>query len=505
MKNYTYMFSQYLEEAGVEEYPPEFIDHPMKWTPRPSQISGLNRCLSQPKWGLYDDAGTGKSTILYGSLLYFTQWGNRVLAIMPPILFDQFVDNLLSEFKGCEEYVNYEIFDKTPKHRQKTFDRIDEGENINLLVMTYEMFIKEKERLWERCFSVVICDEAHKLRNGDSNFYSSVYNYTNNKETVLLVATGTPIFHTLVDAFAMTNITARDTYKSLASFKRLHCNMKRFMLRKKIRGRVKRIWVDEIVSFKNLDTLHRKLYNKARRVTKEQVLSLKEPTIVMKTLRMSPAHRKLYNQMAVERMLELPDDMLITGQQAVQLREHLMQIACNAQSYTDKKIQDVLFDQLLELIEETTAESKLVVYAHHNVTLEGLQDRLENQNPALVYGGSRSSSSKNKKQISKFLTDEDCKILLAHPQSAGVGLNLEHVSNYVCFYEPTPIHGQFSQAMDRVFRGEQPKAVVVFILRLLGTVYPNMVSTMLDNSESAGIVNCDKSTFKQWVYDDESL
>ena len=177
-----------------------------------------------------------------------------------------------------------------------------------------------------------------------------------------------------------------------------------------------------------------------------------------------------------------------------------MQIACNPHLYSEKAIQDNLFATLSELLKQILFESKAVIYAHHNITLEGLMDRLDEFAPALVYGGKRRSNIRNDKDVQRFLTNPDCQILLAHPLSAGVGLNFQSVSNYVIFYEPTPIHGQFSQAMDRVFRSGQRKAVVVYILKLLGTVYPSMLSSMLDSSDKAGLINCDKSTFSEWVF-----
>lgn len=499
------LFSQYLSKAGVLDFPDEFVDHKMLETPRKSQITGLNRCLTQDKWGLYDAAGTGKTMILHATILYFIQWDNKCVAVMPPILFSQFLTNLYEKYPGSEEYVNAEVFNKSKSAREKVFERLQFGENINLLIMTYEMFVIEADRLKRLGFPVVITDEAHKLRGADSNFYSSVYKYTEDKDTVLVVATGTPLFHSPLDGFAMTNITARNTYKSMSSFKRLHCHIVSYQINTVVRGRRKRVTVEEIKDYKNLDTLHVNLYKKARRVEKSDVLSLKEPTIIRKEIDMSPAHKKIYRTMANERMLEIGEDKIITARQAVQLREHLMQIACNPEKYSNgKKVQDALFMMLEEIMAEVLYESKLIVYAHHHVTLEGLYKKLEDTNPALVYGGSLRSSASNAKDLKRFLTEPECTTLLAHYDSAGVGLDLQGVSHYMVMYEPTSIQGRFSQAMDRIYRGGQKNAIVVYLLELLGTVYPKMIDVMLDNSDRAGIVNGDTSTFNQWMYGDES-
>lgn len=504
MKNIAPKFSAYLKAAGVEELPPNFVDHDMdpEKPVRKSQVSGLYRLLTESKWGLYDDAGTGKTLILHAAALYYIQWGNKIIALMPPILFDQFVEAMHTEFPGCEKYAHVLICNSTLR-RRKLEKILEKGEDLNMVVITYESFIKYQDLLWNNGFNILIADEAHKLRVAESEFYSSVYNYTDNEDTVLAVSTGTPIFNTPLDGYAMTNLTSRGTYKSLQSFKRLYCDIVYFKIPvRKRSGRRFRARVEKIKGYKNLPTMHAKMYKKARRVRKKDVLSLKDPTIIPVNLKMSASHQKVYSEMANSRMLEMPDGRLLSARLAVQLREALMQIACNPHAYTDKKVDDVLFNMLLEIRQQI--EGKLIVYAHHNVTLESLYERLEDETPALVYGGRKRTDSGNRKDIQRFLKDDNCRDLLAHPETAGVGLNLQGVSHTVLFYEPTPIPGMFSQAMDRVLRGGQKNAVTVYLFKLLGTIYPRMVAEMLDRSDQAGIVNCDKSTFRSWVYGDES-
>lgn len=498
-------FSEYLKNAGVTELPKGFVDHtfPREKPPKLHQIIGLNNCLTRNKWGLFDDTGTGKTRILQAVALYYIQWGNRVIGVMPPILFNGFIEALHEDFPGFDKYVNLVKFTSKAK-RDKTFERLDNGENINLILMTYETFLIEKDRLKEHVFSVVLTDEAQKLRVADSDFYSGIYNYTDNEDTALVVATGTPIFHTPLDGYAMTNIVTRDMYKTYAGYKRRYCDRSFFRIPMRRGRRVIKVRVEKITGYKNLEEMHKNLYANASRVEKDDVWSLKEPRIVRKRVEMSAAHRKVYSQMANERMLELPDDRVITARQAVQLREHLMGIACNPHLYTDKAVTDNLFILLQQLLAEIGGDSKVIIYAHHNQTVESLYDRLEEHKPALIYGGERRSNVSNAKEEKRFRKDYSCRILCANPESAGVGLNFQHVCHDVIFYEPTSIHGKFSQAMDRVHRGGQKHVVMVYLFNLLGTVYPKMIDAMLDNSDRAGIVNCDKSTFSKWVYGDES-
>ena len=492
---------RYLKDAGVVDIPSSLPDFPMEWVPKPHQVYGLNLILRSPRFGLFDDAGTGKSLIMQAVSLLYVAWGNKIICLMPPATLDQFVETTHTNYKTSDRWLSHKIIDKPPATRDKWFSQWDMGNSWpGMLLMSYEMFLKLVPILKDRGYNVLITDEAQKLRGSESNVHAAVYNYTADEgDTALLLATGTPQHHTPIDCYAMTRLINRKAYASLKTFKRLHCNIKSFRIGRRIRGRMRQVTVEEIESFKNLDTMNCHLYANARRVELGEVTNLTRPTIVPVTLKLAPAHQKIYNTLAKERMLEIGEERVITAKEASQLREHLMGIACDPSDYSEKPVQNKVFDEVEALLDSIGPTRKVLLYAHHNRVIEALADRFAKLNPVLVYGGSRSSTTKNRKAIKAFQADSDHRLLIAHPQSGGVGLNFQHVCHHIIFVEPTSIQGDFSQVIARVLREGQKEGVLVYILKIMGTVYPKMVEVMLDNSDLAKEVNLDMKSFRAFV------
>jgi len=500
----TYTLHHYLKDAGVRDIPSNLPDFPMAFEPRESQKTGLSMMLTDLKFGLFDDAGTGKTVIMQAYALLYIAWGNKVLCLMPPILLDQFHETLHETFLGSEDWMNAVIMDFGPAKRDKTFPEWD-AENAwpDMLLMTYEIFLKLQDIFKPRGYDILITDEAQNLKGSESKIHAAVYNYTEGDDTALVLATGTPLHHTPVDGFAMTRLINREAYLTLRGFERKHCEKKSFKISKRIRGRMRKIRVSQITGYKNLDLLNRNLYAHARRVTKDQVLSRKTPTILTVRVSLGKQHQTLYDKLASEKMLEIGEDRVLTATEAVQMREHLMQLACSPQLYSEKSITNNILVELDQLMDSIGPDKKIAIYAHHNSTIETLDGHFRGQMksgdepPALVYGGQ--SDSKSRKSVSLFKNDPTVTRLIAHPQSGGVGLNLQHVCHNLIFFEPTSIHGDFMQVLARFDRTGQKHAVLVYLISVIGTTYPKMIETMLDNSDRARGVNLDKFSFRDFI------
>lgn len=510
----TYTLHQYLKEAGLKTIPSSLPDFEMEFTPRTSQITGLNRVMRDVRFGLFDDAGTGKTLIMQAWALLNIASGNNVVCLMPPVLLDQFVETMEENFHGSHRWLTWRIIDKGPAWRERRFSEWTKLRQWpGMLLMTYEMFVKLRKIMWDKNYRVVITDEAQKLRGSESIFHLTVMNYTEHEhESSLLLATGTPLHHSPIDGYAMTRLTNREAYASLNGFKRRHTDRHTEIIQKRARNRagqlkLRKIRVEVIDNYKNLSLLNKNLYKHARRVEKSEVLSLKHPQIIPIRLNMEPAHKKIYNTLSKERMLEIGENRVITATEQVQLREHLMGIACNPNAYSEKPVKNVMFDMVVELIDSIGPDKKVALYAHHNSTVEAVADELERrldkegwpESPRLIYGGPRATVASNRASAKLFKSDPNTKLIIGHPNSGGVGLNLQKVCHHIIMVEPTPIHGDFSQVIARVQRDGQLYPVIIYVLILNGTVYPKMVQTMLDNNDMASTVNLDTATFRKWI------
>ena len=117
----------------------EFEDITLSMQPREHQKSGLKQCLLKGTYGLWDDAGTGKSYISYMAAAVHIRRGNKVLAIMPPGLCEQYEEKF-RESVGME-FTSY-VVNETPAKRKEKYTEFRKTGWPDLLVIGYQMFLR---------------------------------------------------------------------------------------------------------------------------------------------------------------------------------------------------------------------------------------------------------------------------------------------------------------------------------------------------------------------------
>jgi hypothetical protein len=104
-----------LRQAGVNDdyqFADDILINPER-IPEPHQVRNLNSLLVNMTWGLFDEPGTMKTLPVQAWALYLIGHGERVLAVMPPVLLDQFVEALHFTFIGSEIHPIH-IMDQNP-------------------------------------------------------------------------------------------------------------------------------------------------------------------------------------------------------------------------------------------------------------------------------------------------------------------------------------------------------------------------------------------------------
>lgn len=183
-----------------------------------------------------------------------------------------------------------------------------------------------------------------------------------------------------------------------------------------------------------------------------------------------------YKELEKESILELGSDVIDAGSAAA-ISNKLQQFA-QGEIYTEDKstihIHDKKLEALDELIEEANGKPVLVFYwfKHDEARL------LERYN-------------KKKAKIRKLNTSKDIQdwndgkidILLAHPASAGHGLNLQRGGSTIIWFGMTWSLELYQQANARLHRQGQTKAVIIHHLMAKGTVDERIAAVLSGKEE----------------------
>ena len=213
-------------------------------------------------------------------------------------------------------------------------------------------------------------------------------------------------------------------------------------------------------------TIHQKLSDLCVSMRAEDWLELPERVDRVVPVILPPAAKKQYQKLEKELLLPLANSD-VTANTAAVLSNKLLQMANGAVYDENGEIQhihDAKMGALEDILEAANGKSVLIFYAYRH-DLERLR-KLE---------GARTLDTVE--DIEKWNSGK-IPILLAHPASAGHGLNLQAGGNIIVWFGLTWSLEQYQQANARLHRQGQEHGVLVHHLVAEGTIDETVMSVL---------------------------
>lgn len=190
----------------------------------------------------------------------------------------------------------------------------------------------------------------------------------------------------------------------------------------------------------------------------EDYLSLPDRITIERTFTLSAKSMKQYKQLERDLLLCV-DGETIDAVNAAALNTKLQQISSGAVYADDgsvKVLHDERLDALDQILEEARGENVLVFYAFKHEL-----DRIKERHPEAV-------EIREPGAIADWKAGK-IKLLLAHPASAGHGLNLQSGGHISVWFGLTTSLELYQQALKRLHRQGQTKTCKNFVLMAKGT------------------------------------
>ena len=216
-----------------------------------------------------------------------------------------------------------------------------------------------------------------------------------------------------------------------------------------------------LIGYRDIETVQQILASFSVRHLKKEILDLPPVTFQTRFLDWESKQKTLYKQMVDEYIIELEDSFLeATNAAARMVRLH--QIITNPQQLglDCDSTRWTVINEDLESIDLT--QHKVVILCHYRASVKRLQLQLKEYNPAVIYGG----TSDVEREKEKFDNDASCRIMIAHPLSAGIGVNFT-VAAYMIFFEYSWDLDSYDQTVSRCNRPGQiyPLTVINYAVR----------------------------------------
>lgn len=333
-------------------------------------------------------------------------------------------------------------------------------QRIDALKQDADIYITNKENTKWLCdyykkdwpFDMIVVDELSTFKNHTSQRFKAL------KKKLPLVKrfvglTGTPSPNSMMDLWAQVYL--------IDSGERLEKSFTRFRERYfKPTHQVS----EHVFNWELREDAEKLIYQKIEDVCismkASDYLAMPERIDTVQVITLSNKERKLYEELERDYILESEEDGTIVAQSGASLSQKLLQLS-NGAVYTDEQdvrhVHDRKLDKLEEIVEESQGQPILLFYNFKH----DKERILERFNQAVVLGSDGYKDEWDKGNI---------EILLAHPASAGHGLNLQQGGHIIVWFGLTWSLELYQQANARLYRQGQDNTTIIHHIMTENTI-----------------------------------
>lgn len=424
----------------------------------------VEHLMKNPQAGLFLDMGLGKTLITLTALerlLFDTMEATKVLVIAPKRVAESTWSTEISKWDGLRHIRVSKILG-TEANRKKAL-----REEADLYIVNREnvvWLVAQQQAAWK--FDTVVVDELSSFKNHQAVRFKAlklVRPYIKR----FIGLTGTPASNGLVDLFSQVYLLdgGERFGKSIMKFRDEYFKPGRR------NGNV-------VFNYVPKSTEHeQRIYDKIADICISMKAKdhLKLPTRVDTEDRivMDADLRAKYDAFERDAVLSMVEDE-ITALNAQGLTNKLLQF-CNGAVYTQDgnyvEVHDLKIQALIDRVEQANGQPVLVFYQFKS----DIERLLAAMPQAKLIGGEKDIELWNRGEIP---------VLLAHPASAGHGLNLQYGGHYIEWFGLTWSLELYLQAVARLDRQGQTNVVTNNRIMIEGTVEEKVLASLNGKMET---------------------
>jgi len=391
---------------------------------------------------LADEMGLGKTAQAFGLIKHGIDRGlNNMLVVAPAALVFNWSREIKKFVPDLPHYLHI--------GSERIF-RADELSNQGLVIVSYDLLVRDSANFKKVSWDMVICDEAQSLKNPTSRRHQVVSELNSNCK---FMVTGTPIENRLLDLWSLVNIIRPGLLGNKRAFQSL---------------------------IEDSPTDARKLSHFAsplilRRIVQQVAKDLPEKVVIEEAIAGTEQFIQIYEEVRRE-SLSKPNNVLAT-------MTKLTQLCCYPRlvdnTYSDP--QDAKIVRLLEILSNVkeSGNQKAIVFTTFTESIDLLKSIISRQlapNFISVIDG-RIPPRNRLAVIEAFEGVHGFAVLCIHPSAGGVGLNIT-AANHVIHFNRQWNPALEAQATARAYRRGQDKTVFEYLMYYVGTIEQYISDTL---------------------------
>lgn len=420
----------------------------MQFKPHEYQQKAVDKILSQSACGLFLEMGLGKTVITLTAVaeLIDRVEADKVLVVAPLRVAQSVWAQEAAKWDHTKHLRISRVLGTAAERRAGLARQADvyviNRENVPWLV-------EETGRNWP--FDMVVLDELSSFKNRSSARWKALRRVRSRIKRIVGL-TGTPAPNGLIDLWSQVYLL--DQGEALGST--LGGYRDRYFTPGRRNGSVVYDWR---LKRGAEDAIYKRLEGLCMSMKSVDHLTMPEVLYNLVKVPLSAKAKHVYDEMERDMLIELKGET-ITAANAAAVTGKLLQLAQGA-VYDEQKrwhvIHDAKLDALEDIVEAANGKPVLVYYAFKH-DLERLR---------IAFPDAR--ELKTAQDVEDW-NDWQIPMLLAHPDSAGHGLNLQNGGSIMVWFGLTWSLEKYQQANARLYRQGQRQAVVIHHLIAEGTV-----------------------------------
>ena len=475
-----------------------------KTKPYKHQNTALDLAGQRPSFGFFMEMGTGKSKVLIDNMgmLYAAGLIHFALIIAPKGVYRNWVAKEIPEHMSGDvpHRVIRWVSGANKKQQEEMRSVKDKFDGLTIFVMNVEAFSTVKGKQageWlGRAFGangLIAIDEATTIKNHTAKRTKNLCKISQGFKFKRLL-TGSPITKSPLDIYAQADFLKHGIlgYDSFYAFQHRYA----VMIKQKMGAKS----FNQIVGYRNIEELTKKIDGFSYRVLKKECLDLPEKVYSVRYVEMTKEQKAMYESIRKYALVMLEDGEMTTAPAVITQLLRLQQILSGHLKTDDGEM--VTFPSLrpnaiTDILEEH--DGKALIWSRFRHDIQTITDALNKEfgegSAAAYYG----DTSDNLRQsiIDRFQDpSSNLRFFVGNPATAGYGLTLTE-ANLVVYYANDFNLETRMQSEDRAHRIGQRSNVTYIDLITEGTIDEKIVRSLQAKIELGAKVLGEE--VKQWL------
>jgi len=261
----------------------------------------------------------------------------------------------------------------------------------------------------------------------------------------------------------------------------------------------------QVLGFKNLEELSKKISGISYRVLKAECLDLPDKIYKQYRLPMSEDQKRVYKELS-EEMVSIVQDTEIRTEVVLAKLTKLRQIASGFVYLPNGKthrFENNKLEKLKELLLEHSKTHKFVIWTSFREEMELLQDEVGKMGIKFCTLDGSTPVKDRAYRITAFQEDPDVRCFIANQRSGGLGIDL-YAADYCVFFSNDYSPETRLQAEDRLHRIGQHNHVTYVDLISKASIDSTILRMLIRKQDLSSQIMSGKIRFKEAVYGDDS-